>query len=225
MRLLRLPGVFQPHSDSWLLAEQAVREPVPKNASVLDLCAGSGVVALAAARRNGSRVAAVDVSLRAVLTIAINAKLNGVEVKALRGNLFEPVHGSRFDLIVSNPPYLPDPDGRLPRGGASRAWEAGADGRAFIDRICAQAQSHLHPGGVLLLVQSSVCGEGQTLDLLARHGLSGEVVVRKLGPLGPRLSAREAWLRERSLIGEGGMEEMLIIRAEHLQHPLLRVDG
>ncbi|HEY6398067.1 MAG TPA: HemK2/MTQ2 family protein methyltransferase, partial [Solirubrobacteraceae bacterium] len=169
-----------------MLAEHLSLEPLHEQSRVLDVCTGSGMLAVLAATRARSGVVAVDVSARAVLTTRINAKLNGVSVRALRGDLFEPVRGARFDLIVSNPPYLPAPRGS-PRHGASRAWKAGPHGRAFIDRICAEAPGHLQPNGTLLLVHSSVCGEQQTLRALAERGLRTTVLTRRRGPLGPLL--------------------------------------
>lgn len=214
VRLLRMPGVFHPHSDSWMLVDRLRHEDLHERSSVLDLCAGSGVLAIAAARRAPSGVVAVDRSPRAVLAVRINAMLNGVAVRALRGNLFDPVRGEGFDLIVSNPPYLPGPVDQLPEHGRARAWEAGSDGRAFIDRICAQAPAHLKPGGALLLVHSSVCGEAQTLTALAQNGLEAAVVRRQRGPLGRRLRSRADWLRERGLLTPDGGEEMLVIKAQ-----------
>jgi release factor glutamine methyltransferase len=212
MRLLPLPGVFQPLSDSRMLADQLRRERLGPGVSVLDLCTGSGLLALVAAAQ-GASVTAVDVSRRALLSVRLNALLNRVRVRALRGDLFEPVAGERFDLIVSNPPYLPDPGEALPRRGLERAWDAGATGRALLDRICARAGEHLNPGGALLLTHSSVCGELQTLDALSAQGLQTSVIFRHRGPLGPRLRARAGWLRERGLLLDDDEEELLVIRA------------
>jgi release factor glutamine methyltransferase len=214
VRLLPLPGVFQPHSDSWLLADRIRSEQLPDHASVLDLCTGSGLLAVVAASQRVSRVVAVDVSRRAVLAARLNAKRNGVRVHAMRGDLFSPVGVEQFDLIVSNPPYLPSPSETLPTHGAARAWEAGREGRAIIDRICASVYAHLRPGGVLLLVHSSVCSEQATVGSLVRRGLRTAVVERRPGPLGPRLRARAGWLRAQGLLGADDREEILIFRAQ-----------
>lgn len=213
MRLLRLPGVFQPPSDAWLLADYLRRERLAAGATVLDLCAGSGMLAIAAALEGAACATAVDISRRAAAAIRLNALLNGVRVEALRGDLFAPVEDRRFDLIVCNPPYLPGDIRELPRRGLARAWEGGRSGRAFIDRIAASARDHLAPGGVLLLTYSTVCDEPQTLEAMRRGGLDPAVVVRQRGPLGPRLSARVDWLREQGLLFEGDEEEILVIRA------------
>src|SRR5437660_1567412 len=108
-----------------MLADCLAQEPIGTGTRVLDLCTGSGLLALTAALRGASTVVAVDVSRRAVLSAQLNASLNGVTVRALRGDLFAPVRGRRFDLIVSNPPYVPGASSELPRRGAARAWEAG----------------------------------------------------------------------------------------------------
>lgn len=212
MRLLPLPGVFQPPSDSFMLADQLRRERLGPGVSVLDLGTGSGHLAVVAALA-GASATAVDVSRRALLSVRLNARLNGVHVTALRGDLFAPVADRRFDVIVSNPPYLPHPDEDLPERGLARAIDAGPRGRAFIDRICAQVGEHLVPGGVLLLVHSSVCGERETLEGLSARGLDPEVVYRHRGSLGPILQARVDWLRAEGMLLPGDEEEVLVFRA------------
>lgn len=197
-----------------MLIRELKREALRPGAVGLDLCTGSGVLAIAAARHGCRHVTAVDVSRRAVIAARCNARLNGVSVDSVRGDLFEPVRGRRFDLIVSNPPYVPTPSGEIPQHGLARAWEAGSDGRVFIDRICAQAGSHLRLGGVMLLVHSSICGEAATTSALRDQGLSVRVVLRHRGGLGPILQARADWLRRRQLLLEDDQEEMLVIRAE-----------
>jgi release factor glutamine methyltransferase len=212
VRVLTLPGVFRPISDSRLLADRMRQELAP-GATVADVCTGSGVLAVAAALAGAGAVTAVDISRRAVLTTFLNARLNGVAVRALQGDLLSPLAGERFDLIVSNPPYLPAETDATPTSGPTRAWDAGHDGRALLDRLCDQAADHLKPGGALLIVHSSVCGEATTREQLERGGLHVEVVVRHRGPLGPRLSDRVAYLERQGLLGPGTHdEELLVIR-------------
>ncbi len=176
------------------------------------------MLAIAAAQTGCSTVVAVDVSRRAVIAARLNGALNGAKVRSRRGDLYQPVAEERFDLIVSNPPYVPTPGrGELPRRGLSRAWEGGADGRALVDRICHGAAAHLRPDGVMLLVHSAVCGERATLDQLTVQGLQAEVALRHRGPLGPILRARAEWLRSRGLLPTSRGhedEEMLVIRAQ-----------
>jgi release factor glutamine methyltransferase len=214
MRRIPLPGVFKPLSDSHMLAEWIARDPLTPGSHVLDLCSGSGVLAIAAARAGAAEVTAVDVSRRAALAVALNARLNGVSVRALRGDLFEPVRGERFDLIVSNPPYIPSVDDALPSRGPGRALDAGVTGRAFLDRICASAHDHLAPGGAVLLIHSSFNSEQATLDALRTSGLDARTVFRRPGPLGRVVSGRAAMLRERGLLADDDAEEILIVRGE-----------
>jgi release factor glutamine methyltransferase len=195
-----------------MLADQLRRERLGPNVSVLDLCTGSGHLAVVAALAGASAVG-IDVSRRAVLAVRLNALLNGVHVTALRGDLFEPVAGRRFDVIVSNPPYLPHPNEELPQRGLARAIDAGPRGRAFLDRICAQVGEYLTPGGVLLLVHSSVCGERETLEALRERGLQPDVVFRHRGPLGPTLTARIDYLREAGMLLPEDQEDVIIVRA------------
>jgi release factor glutamine methyltransferase len=212
MRLVPVPGVFKPHSDSLMLADQ-LRHHQPAGASVLDMCTGSGVLAITAALCGAESATAVDISRRSVIAVRINAKLNGVRVRAIRGSLFSPVHGERFDLITSNPPYLPSTSDELPDRGSSRAWEAGLRGRQFIDRICIDAPRYLRPHGTLLLVHSSICSEHATVEALQSQGFQVQVVARSHGPLGPRVRARAELLRARGLLSDSDVEEILIFRA------------
>jgi release factor glutamine methyltransferase len=213
MRITTLPGVFTPHSDTWMLAHAIARDPGLAGSDVLDVCTGSGALAVVAAM-GGARATAIDVSRRSVATVRLNAWLNGVRVEALRGDLFGPVQGRRFDLIVSNPPYLPG-DEDLPRHGASRAWEGGATGRLLVDRIVERAREHLRPGGRLLMVHSSVTGLDRTLEALAAHGLETEVLERRQGRFGGLLAARAARLEETGVIEPGQREEELAVLAGH----------
>lgn len=213
-RWIPLPGVFRPRSDTWLLADAAQREPA---AHVLELCAGPALAGIAAAREHGARLTTVDVSRRAAFSAALNGRLNGVRVRALRGDLFEPVKGERFDLILANPPYLPGAD--PPRSGPARAWEGGEDGRVVLDRICADAPAHLAPGGALLVVHSEVCDAEATLGRLRAGGLHAEVVTRRNGDLGPLLRARRDTLEARGLLRPGqATEDLLVLRGSLSEH-------
>jgi release factor glutamine methyltransferase len=209
--------VYAPQHDTELLARALDREQVSAGAAVLDVGTGAGALALAAARR-GADVTAVDRTYRAVLATRFNARVARLPVEVLHGDLFGPVAGRRFDLVVSNPPYVPAP-GPLPRRHhAAVAWDAGADGRLLVDRICRRAHTSLGPGGVLLLVHSALCGIAPTLAALERSGLEARVTDRQLVPFGPVLRSRRSWLRERGLVGAGEEnEELVIIRAERIR--------
>jgi len=97
------------HPPSVTLAKVTVRRPVGR---ALDLGTGNGIQALLASR-HAERVIATDVNPRALAFAALNARLNGVSNVELRqGSFFEPVEGERFDLVVSNPPYVISPESR-----------------------------------------------------------------------------------------------------------------
>ncbi|TQK42669.1 release factor glutamine methyltransferase [Streptomyces sp. SLBN-118] len=211
------PGVYAPQDDTALLAGSLQDEVLPPRAQVLDVGTGTGALALAAALR-GAQVTAVDISRRAVWTARLNATLAGKRVRVLRGDLTAPVAGRTFDLIVTNPPYVPSPAVAQPRRGPARAWEGGSDGRLILDRICAEAPPLLRQGGVLLVVHSALSGEARTLERLRSAGLRAMVTERRFVTFGPVLRSRRSWLRHMGLLGpDGDKEELVVIRAERPQ--------
>ncbi|MFM9368458.1 HemK2/MTQ2 family protein methyltransferase [Streptomyces sp. Da 82-17] len=216
-RLITAPGVYVPQYDSGLLARALAAEDVTAATDVLDLGTGNGCLALCAARR-GARVTAVDISRRAVLVTRVNAALAGLRLTVCRGDLTDAVPGRTYDLVVSNPPYVPSPAGP-PQRGAARAWEAGPDGRAVVDRICDAAPRVLRPGGVLLMVHSALTGPDATLARLAASGLDTTVVRRARVPFGPVLRSRRGWLGEQGLVNPDvhqppdEQEELVVFRA------------
>lgn len=213
MRLITLPGVFRPRSDSWLLAE-AVRAAVGPGDRVVDVCTGSGVIAVSAALGGAAHVTAIDVSRRAVITATVNGLLNGVRVHARRGDLLAPLEGATVDLIASNPPYLPGTDG--PVRGAARAWEGGADGRRVLDRLIEDAPAHLRAGGTLMVIHSSLNGIERTHARMAAAGLVPEILHRERGPVGPLVAARATSLERRGLLAPGEREEDMAILSARL---------
>lgn len=209
--LMRLPGVYPPQGDTWLLADVLEARGLVTGRRVLDVCTGTGVLAIAAARAGAASVTAVDLSARATVTTWLNSRRQGVDVTVRRGDLFASIAGERFDVVLANPPYVPARDERLPRHSIGRSWDAGPDGRALLDRICAGAPAVLADDGVMLLAQSAVADEGQTLEHLEGAGLSAEVVARLAQPFGPVLRRRAALLEARGLIADGQRDEELVV--------------
>ncbi|MER6470618.1 HemK2/MTQ2 family protein methyltransferase [Streptomyces collinus] len=211
---LVLPGVYAPQDDTALLIEALDEEAPAPGARVLDVGTGSGALALAAAR-HGAEVTAVDVSRRAVWTARLNAWLTRLPVRIRRGNLFGPVRGRTYDLVLANPPYVPAPDERRRPRGRAVAWDAGHDGRLLLDRICRDGPGLLRPGGVLLIVHSALSGPERTLELLRGAGLKAAVVRRRWIAFGPVLRSREDWLRRSGLLAAADdKEELVVIRGE-----------
>ncbi|MFF9149087.1 HemK2/MTQ2 family protein methyltransferase [Streptomyces sp. NPDC014861] len=214
--LFALPSVYRPQADTRLLAAALAQEEVGPLTHVLEIGTGTGALALHAARRGAAAVTAVDVSWPAVVTARMNARLHRLPLRVLHGDFAERTHGRSFDLIVTNPPYVPAPGPRPPARGPERAWDAGPDGRLVIDRVCGSAGALLRPGGVLLMVHSGLCGAEATVDRLTREGLSAAIAARASVPWGPVLRSRRDWLERRGLAGaDETREELVVIRARN----------
>ncbi|QEH32575.1 Release factor glutamine methyltransferase [Aquisphaera giovannonii] len=133
------------------LAEITVRKPVGR---MLDLGAGSGFQALSAASHAGHAVG-TDRNARAVGFARFNALINGLEnVEFRAGDLFEPVAGERFDLIVTNPPFVISPEDQY------QYRDSGMRGDAICERIVREAPGHLNEGGIFQLIGNWVRERG-----------------------------------------------------------------
>ncbi len=159
--------VLIPRHDTEVLVDQAVILK-PDAASVLDIGTGSGCVAVSlASRLPAASITATDISTSALVVANRNFAKYCLNVEVLCGSLFEPVAGRSFDLIVSNPPYIPtleisslEPEVRDydPLG----ALDGGSDGLVFYKKIIPDALAHLNTGGWLLLE----VGSGQASDVM-----------------------------------------------------------
>jgi release factor glutamine methyltransferase len=183
---------------------------------VLDLCTGSGFVALAAAEMGCASVTAFDICPHAVHSTRGNAAVAGVDIDVREGSWIGALPCAPFEVVVSNPPYVPTPPGVnieavSPGLGPAWAWNAGSDGRLVLDPLCASASNLLCDGGSLLLVQSALAGVQRSLDCLRSTGLDAEVVAYEWIPFGPVLSARAGWLEEIGLLRRGCREEQLVV--------------
>lgn len=162
VRLMTLPGVYAPQHDTRLLVAALDREEIHAGTEVLDLGTGSGALALHAAQL-GARVTAVDIAWRSVMTARLNALMRRHRITVQRSDLLSALPGRSYDLVICNPPYVPSPVGPPSGHSAARAWDAGRDGRAILDRVCAAAPAALRPGGRLLMVHSGLCDSDTTV--------------------------------------------------------------
>jgi release factor glutamine methyltransferase len=170
------PDVLIPRHDTEVLVAEALKR-VTEVGAILDIGLGSGCIAVALAKAlPNAAVCGVEPSAAALAVARENAARNSVRIEALEGSLFVPVAGRRFDLIVSNPPYIPtadladlEPEVREfePRG----ALDGGDDGLAFYRLLAAEAGGFLVPGG-WLLVEVGIDQAAPVQELLAAHGFS-----------------------------------------------------
>ncbi len=170
------PSVLIPRQDTEILVEESLKR-IGAEARILDVGTGSGAIAIALAHeRRDVRVVALDCSQEALQTARDNACLNGVDgrIDFQRGNLFELPEGE-YDLIVSNPPYIPEnevpalmPEVRdhEPHG----ALAGGADGLDCYRALACQAEDRLTLGGWLLMEVGAGQAE-QVVHLLEQAGL------------------------------------------------------
>ncbi|MFV9456748.1 HemK2/MTQ2 family protein methyltransferase [Rhodococcus sp. NM-2] len=209
--LVRLPGVYRPQRDTWLLAEVLAARDLGPGSRVLDLCCGTGVLSVEACAAGAGWVTAVDVSRRAAISTWLNAKLHRRTIRVVRGDLVDSVRTLRFDVVVANPPYAPATNDGRPGRVLARAWDAGVDGRAVLDRICSETPDLLAPGGTLLLVQSTLNGVDKTRAMLEERGLRVDVVASEDVPFGPALSSRTRMLEAREMIRPGERTERIAV--------------
>jgi release factor glutamine methyltransferase len=183
------PDVLIPRHDTETLVNEALAR-TPGALSVLDIGAGSGCIAVAlACRLPGALVTAVDISAAALVVARRNAERNGVAIEFLQGSLLEPVAGRHFDLIISNPPYIPSRDIETlqpevrdfdPR----EALDGGLDGLGIYRRLIPEAAAFLAFGGWLLVevgagqaddvsrLFSSAAGYGQSITACDPSGIA-----------------------------------------------------
>ncbi len=149
------PGVLIPRQDSETLCMKAI-ELIRDGESALDLCCGSGCLGLSLKlEKPGVMVTLSDVSDTAIKVTTQNAERLNAQVSILQGDLFKPHQGMKYDLILSNPPYISEHE--MTELDPEVTWEpnlallAGQDGLDFYRRIANEAADYLKPGGRLLL--------------------------------------------------------------------------
>lgn len=183
------PATLIPRPETELLVERALARIPPTAAStVADLGTGCGAVALAIAReRPLAHLVAIDCSEAALAIARANAKhLDIANIEFRQGDWLAPLEGQRFDVVVSNPPYVRDDDPHLREGDLRfeprAALVAGGDGLDAIRRIAGAAMTHLINAGWLLLEH----GFGQATDVRAVLAQAGYRRIRTYNDLDGR---------------------------------------
>ncbi|GAB4116916.1 MAG: peptide chain release factor N(5)-glutamine methyltransferase [Sideroxydans sp.] len=156
LNLVVTPATLIPRPETELLVELALAR-LPPRGRVLDLGTGSGAIAVAIGHaRSDAQVMAVDASVAALEVARLNGQRLGLKNISFRlGDWYDALGAERFDLIVSNPPYIAVGDAHLLQGDLrfepSSALASGADGLDAIRHLVAGARNHLNAGGWLLL--------------------------------------------------------------------------
>lgn len=148
--------VLIPRLDTEVLVEEIIQElkNYSKPVEILDIGTGSGAIAITLAKNTNAKVTAVDISPKALAVAKKNAVLNKVDVKFIESDLFENLGRKKFDIIVSNPPYIESEviDELMPEVKDFEpilALDGGKDGLQFYRRIVDEADKHLKKNGKL----------------------------------------------------------------------------
>jgi len=185
--------VPRPDTETVIEVVRSVRPDRAQPCRILDLCTGSGVIAVSLAKEYpAARIVATEISPSAAAVARRNAVRNQVadRVDVRDGDLFAPVADEQFDLITANPPYIasaivPTLSSEVRREPVI-ALDGGADGLAFYDRICREARAHLTPGGALVVEH----GYDQADAVRARFAAAGFADIALVHDLGknPRVT-------------------------------------
>jgi release factor glutamine methyltransferase len=149
------PGVLIPRPETELLVEEVLKRTKP-GARILDIGTGSGCIAVTIALESKATVYATDISGAALPIAQRNATTHGAKVQLIQADLASPFQDQSFDIVISNPPYIPETDreelarevrDHEPEG----ALFAGVDGLEIYRRLIPEAMRVLKPGGLLAL--------------------------------------------------------------------------
>ncbi|MDO5034929.1 MAG: peptide chain release factor N(5)-glutamine methyltransferase [Actinomycetaceae bacterium] len=194
IELVAGPQVFSVRPETEVLAHWAIEKTRPGD-SVLDLCTGSGALALAIAANRGGEVTALELSSEAAEVARLNAAKNRLNVQVVEADALEPREEwlGKFDVVVSNPPYVPprrlDPE--LDFDPPAALWGGGEDGLDFIRELIPIAYSYLKPGGYFGMEHDDTQGD-QTRKLAADAGFTGVQTLEDLNGRPRFLTARKS---------------------------------
>lgn len=198
--------VLTPRQDTEVLVEQALKicKRFPSEPEVLDMCTGSGCIAVSIKMLAGRELymTAVDLSEQALKTAQENAGRQGCSIEFVQSDLFENLGNRKYDLIVSNPPYIRSEDifelmEEVKNHEPRMALDGDVDGLKFYKKITEEAAEHLKPGGVILYE----IGYDQAEDvsrILKEHGFTAIRTVKDLAGLDRVVMAElsERWRKD-----------------------------
>ncbi len=166
------PNVYEPAEDTFLLAENL---DIKRSDEVLEIGTGTGIITIIAAQRS-RKVVATDINedaIKCALKNTITNRTYNIELR--KGNLFEPVKGEKFDLILFNTPYLPTEENEKLASELNAAFDGGLKGRETIDKFLEEVKDYLNEGGRVQLVQSSLSDNEKTLKKLEEIGFDASI--------------------------------------------------
>ncbi len=170
------PEVYEPAEDSFLLAKNL---DIKGTDNVLEIGTGTGFIAMVASKKTG-KVIATDISDYAIKCAVKNAVTNkAYNIELRKGDLFEPVCGEKFDLILFNTPYLPTSEDEKLNDELNAAFDGGLKGREIIDQFLNDVNDHLNEKGRVQLVQSSLANNKETVSKMRELGFEAEITARE----------------------------------------------
>jgi len=157
--------IYEPAEDSFLLEKEVLK--FAKRKRVLDMGSGSGIQSLAAKKAGAKSVFAIDTNIDAI------KRCKSLGIKSVKSNLFQKVKGN-FDLIIFNPPYLPEDI--LEDSESKKVTTGGKKGDEIILKFLPQAKKHLAREGTILLLLSSLTPKKKIIARLKKLNLSKKII-------------------------------------------------
>lgn len=167
-------NVLIPQPDTEILVEEVIQfvSKMNQKAKILDMCTGSGAIAIAIANHINCEMTAVDISDKALEIVRKNAVQNKAKIEILQSDMFEKIT-EKFDVIVSNPPYIETETIKsLPQEVKNEpmiALDGGKDGLDFYRILASKARNHLQNGGILA-VEIGFNQKREVMNLFEKFG-------------------------------------------------------
>ena len=178
-------NVLIPRADTEVLVEEVIKR-INKQVKVLDLCTGSGAIAISLAKYlENSFITAIDISAKAIEIAQKNAKQNNVEIEFVCSDLFEKIESSntKFDIIVSNPPYIEtDEILKLNKDVQKEpilALDGGKDGVIFYKKISNEAKEFLKENGIIAF-EIGYKQKNDVIQILQNEGYKNIICIKDL---------------------------------------------